>query len=387
MGKVALLKCEEYNVKLIEEKLREGFELLGGNDFLTKLIQYNSKVLLKPNMLSIEGPGSPIITHFNLFEAVIRIISDYTSNISFGDSPGFGDSKKAAEKSGLLKVAEKYNVKFDDFRESINIKLDKSILCKSWTIARAPYESDVLITLPKLKTHAMAYYTGAIKNQFGCIPGSLKATWHTRMPEANNFCKMLLDLNTLVNTSFAILDGIIAMEGNGPKSGTPKKMNTIIMGESLTAVDSTAVRLIGYDNPLDIPLLKEAYDYKWGEVIPENIEILGEKLENMKVKDFQLCREAGNFHFINPAVTSFLRSLIAPDPSLIEEKCIGCGRCEKVCPEKSRVIKMIKSKEKSIPVWNMKECIRCFCCQELCPCGAIELKYSLISKILKMNKR
>lgn len=387
MEKVVLLKCEDYNVKLIEDKLREGFNLLGGDKFLKELIPYNKKVLLKPNMLSIEEAGSPVVTNFNVFEAVIRIIKDYTSNISFGDSPGFGDSIKAAEKSGLLNIAKKYDVNFEDFKDSIHVKLDNSILCKSWTIAKAPYEADVLITLPKLKTHAMAYYTGAIKNQFGCVPGTLKATWHTRMPNANNFCKMLLDLNTVVNTNFAILDGIIGMEGNGPKSGNPKKMNTLIMGKSLSAVDSTAVRLIGYDNPLDIPLLKEVYDQQWGEVLSKNIEILGESIEDMKVSDFQLCRKAGSFYFISPTVTNFLRDLIAPDPSLINEKCIGCGRCKEVCPEKDKVIKMVKNKDKTIPTWDMKECIRCFCCQELCPCGAIELKYSILGKVLKMNKR
>lgn len=387
MEKIALLKCENYDVELIENKLREGFELLGGDDFLKEIIPYNSKVLLKPNMLSIEEAGSPVITNFKVFEAVIRIIKDYSTNIAFGDSPGFGDAKKAAERSGLLNIAQKYEVKFEDFKDSVHVKLDKSILCKSWTIAKAPYEADVLITLPKLKTHAMAYYTGAVKNQFGCIPGTLKATWHTRMPSANNFCKMLLDLNTLVNTSFAILDGIVAMEGNGPKSGKPKKMNALIMGKSLTAVDSTAVKLIGYDNPLDIPVLKEAYDYKWGEVLEKNIEVLGEKVEDMKATDFELCRKGGNFYFVSPNVTNFLRDLIAPDPVVIKEKCIGCSRCAEVCPEKPNVIKIVTKEGKKYPVWNMKECIRCFCCQELCPCGAIETKYSKIGKILRMNKR
>jgi NAD-dependent dihydropyrimidine dehydrogenase PreA subunit len=253
-------------------------------------------------------------------------------------------------------------------------------------VAKAPYEADVLITLPKLKTHAMAYYTGAIKNQFGCIPGTLKATWHTRMPEANNFCKMLLDLNTLVNTSFAILDGIVSMEGNGPKNGKAKNTNTIIMGKSLTAVDSTAVRLIGYENPLDIPLLKEAHENNWGKVLSKDIEIFGENIDNMKIKDFQLCRKGGSFYFINPAVTNFLRDLIAPDPSLIKEKCIGCGRCTEVCPEKPKVLKMINQNGKAKPVWDMKKCIRCFCCQELCPFGAIETKYSVLGKILGMEK-
>lgn len=387
MENIVLLKCEKYDVDLIEAKLREGFKLLGGEKFMKELIPYNSKVLLKPNLLSVEKQGSPVTTHFAVFEAVIRIVKDYSSNISFGDSPGFGAGRKAAERCGLMAVAEKYNVKFENFDESLHVKLDNSLLCKSWNVARAPYEADVLITLPKLKTHAMAYFTGAIKNQFGCIPGTQKATWHTRMPDAHNFCKMLLDLNTLVNTSFAILDGIIGMEGNGPRNGTPKKMDMIIMGKSLTAVDSTAVRLIGYDNPLDTPVLKEAYMSNWGAVMSEDITILGEKFEDMKVKDFKLCRKAGNFYFKSLAVNNFLRTMIAPNPSLISDKCIGCGRCAEVCPEKHNVIKFVTRNGSKKPTWDMKKCIRCFCCQELCPVGAIETKNTTMSKLLNRRRK
>ncbi|WP_315121829.1 DUF362 domain-containing protein [uncultured Clostridium sp.] len=387
MEKVALIKCDDYNVDLIEEKIREGFNLLGGEKFLRKLIPYNSKVLLKPNLLNIEKPGSIVVTHYAVFEAVIRILKDYSSNIIFGDSPGFGDSRKAAERSGLIDVASKYDVKFDGFIDSIHVRLEDSILCKSWNVAKAAYEADVVITLPKLKTHGMAFYTGAIKNQFGCIPGTQKATWHTRMPDANNFCKMLLDLNTLVGTDFAILDGIVAMQGNGPKSGEPYKLNTLIMGESLTAVDSVAVRLIGYDNPLDIPVLKEAKNYNFGPVLPNEIEVLGEKIENLKVDDFKLCRKAGSFYFVSPVVNNFLRGMIAPYPSLIADKCIGCKRCREVCPEDPKAIDMIKDSNRSVPEWNMSKCIRCFCCQELCPEGAIELKYNTLGRILGMNRR
>ncbi len=388
MRRVSLLKCDSYEVSSVEKTLRDGFDLLGGDEYLKKLIPYNSKVLLKPNMLSVERSGSPVITHFAVFEALIRILKDYSTNISFGDSPGFGDSKKAAERSGMLEVAKRYNVKFEDFKEAIHVKHDDSILCKSWNISKAAYESDVLITLPKLKTHGMAYFTGAIKNQFGCIPGTQKATWHTRMPDANNFCKMLLDLNSLLRTDFAILDGIVAMQGNGPKNGEPYNLNTIVMGESLTAVDSVAVRLIGYDNPLDIPVLKEAYDYKWDAVLPQDIKVLGESIEDLKVNDFNLCRKGGNFYFISPTVTSFLRQMIAPYPYLMHDKCISCSRCREVCPEDPKVIKMIsKDKEKLVPSWQMSSCIRCFCCQELCPTGAIELKYNTLAKILKMDRR
>lgn len=387
MEKVALLRCEEYDVDLIEKKLREGFDLLGGDEFLKELIPYNCKVLLKPNMLSVEKPGSPVITHYAVFEAVIRIIKDYSNNISFGDSPGFGDEKKAAEKSGLLEVANRYGVKHVSFLDEVHVKLDNSLLCKSWNVARVAYEADVLITLPKLKTHAMAYFTGAIKNQFGCVPGAQKATWHTRMPNANNFCKMLLDLNTVVKTSFAILDGIVAMEGNGPKSGTPKKMDTIIMGKSISAVDSIAVRLIGYDNPLDTPVLKEVYESGWGTVLEKDIEILGEKFKNMKPKSFKLCRTGGDFYFINPKVNKFLENMLAPNPTLIESKCIGCKRCAEVCPEKGKVISFVDKNGVSKPVWNMKNCIRCFCCQELCPVGSIETKHAVLGKVLNKYKR
>lgn len=386
MEKIALLKCINYDVDLIEKTLREGFELLGGEAYIRKLIPEGSKVLLKPNMLSVELAGSPVITHFAVFEAVIRIVKEYTNNISFGDSPGFGDPRKAAEKSGLMEVANKYDVKFEDFKDTVHIKLDNSILCKSWDVARAPYEADVIISLPKLKTHAMAYFTGAIKNQFGCISGTQKAGWHTRMPDANNFCKMLLDLNTLVGTNFAILDGIIAMEGNGPKNGNPHKMDTIIMGDSISAVDSVAVRLIGYDNPLDTPTLKEVYDHKWGAVLPEEIEVLGEKIENMKAKNFKLCRKGEGFHFSSPVVSKFLTGMLAPSPSLISDKCIGCKRCEEVCPEQGKVITMVRKGDKAKPVWNMKNCIRCFCCQELCPAGAIETKNTTLGKLLGMSK-
>ncbi|MGH4118234.1 DUF362 domain-containing protein [Clostridium sp.] len=385
MEKVALLKCTDYNVDKIEKKLREGFELLGGTSFLRELIPEDSKVLLKPNFLSVVEKGSPVITHYAMFEAVIRIVKEYSDNIVFGDSPGSGDTRMAAEKSGLMEVANRYGVKFVDFNDEIHVELNNPLLYKFWNIARAAYEADVVITLPKLKTHAMMYYTGAVKNQFGCIPGSQKAVFHTKLADVNNFSKMLLDLNSVVKTSFAILDGIIAMEGNGPRNGTPKKMDTIIMGKCLTAVDSTAVRLIGYDNVLQVPFLKVAYDTKWGAVIPEEIDILGEKIEHMKCKNFKLSRNAKVISFISPSLNKFVASLTAPNPVLIEEKCISCKKCDEVCPERPKVISFVKHKGKMIPKWNYSKCIRCFCCQELCPQGAIVIKDKLISKMLGLK--
>lgn len=382
MEKVALLKCTSYDVDILEEKLREGFELLGGSAFLRDLIPKDSKVLLKPNFLSAVEKGSPVITHYAVFEAVVRILKEYSNNIVFGDSPGFDDPRRAAEKSGLMEVANRYGVKFVDFNEGVHVELENPLMYKFWNIAKAAYDADVVITLPKLKTHAMMYYTGAVKNQFGCVPGTQKASWHTKLPDAVNFSKMLLDLNDVVKTSFAILDGIIAMEGNGPRNGTPRRMNTIIMGKSLTAVDATAVRLIGYEDVLTVPFLKVAHDVKWGAVVPEEIEILGEKIEDMKCRGFKLSRNAKIINFLTPSLNNFVASLTAPDPVLVHDKCISCKKCDEVCPEKSKVISFIEVNGKVVPTWNYRNCIRCFCCQELCPKGAIVIREKTLSKIL-----
>jgi len=384
METVALLKCTDYEVENIERKLREGFELLGGESFLRELIPANSRVLLKPNFLSAVEKGSPVITHCAVFEAVIRIIKDYSSSISFGDSPGTDSPAKAAERSGFMEVAGRYGVKSADFSTPIHVELDNAIMYKYWDIAQGAVETDVLITLPKLKTHGMMYYTGAVKNQFGCVPGFRKAEWHTKQRDPYDFSKMLLDLNSMVRTSFAILDGIVAMEGNGPRNGNPRQVNAIIMGKALTAVDSVAVRLIGYNNVLDVPHLKAAQDYKWGAVLPGEINVLGEKINNMRCKGFKLAREKF-IEFSTPAVNRFLTQLIAPNPVLVPDKCISCFKCKEVCPEKPNVITFKDFKGKKIPTWNYSKCIRCFCCQELCPEGAIIIKNKAVRDILKIK--
>jgi len=379
--KVALLKCEDYDVGLIENKIREGFDLLGGEGFVKELIPESSKVLLKPNLLSVEEENSPVVTNHAFFEAVVRVLKDYTEDLVFGDSPGFGSSEKAAQKAGLMDVAKRYGVKFDPFVEKISLELKDAMLVKNWEVAKIAYEADVLISLPKLKTHGMMYFTGAVKNQFGCIPGTQKALWHTRMNNGENFAKMLLDLNRLVGTDFAIMDGIIAMEGNGPKSGTPKKMDSIIMGRSLTGVDSTALRIIGYEDPREVPQYKIAHDNGWGNVLPEDIDVVGEDLQDMKAADFKKIRRTNEI-FGNSNGMKLIKNLIAPYPKLTYEKCISCNRCYEVCPEKPKVIEMVERKGKSVPVFDKSTCIRCFCCQELCPVGALEVGETFLGKII-----
>lgn len=382
-GRVALLRCGSYDVHLIEQKLREGIELLGGDTFFRQVIPAGSSVLLKPNLLTSESPGSLVITDYRFFEAVVRVITDYATEISFGDSPGYGDPGRAAEKSGLLEVARRYGVKLADFRQGVEARLEEPLLVRNWIVARAALEADVLITVPRLKTHALAFLTGAVKNQFGCLPGLNKAAMHTRMPDPASFSKMLLDLNRLVGTSFAFLDGIKAMQGNGPRNGSPYQLNAIILGQSVTAVDAVAARLIGYD-PLDVPALKEARNKGWGPVLDSELEVAGERLFSMQAQGFQLARPGSNglmFKLFAP----LLRSSMVPAPVLLREKCTGCRRCYEVCPVKPAVITMT-GEVKQFPRWKLESCIRCFCCQELCPQGAIEARYTGLGRLFHRSR-
>lgn len=379
--KVVLLKNERYDADRIEASIREGFELLGGESYVRRLIPGGSLVLLKPNLLSVEDVDSPVVTNRVFFEGVVRVLKDYSATLVFGDSPGFGSGQKAAEKAGLMEVAKRYGVGFDEFTEKTTVRLPESLLVKNWEVAKIAYESDVLITLPKLKTHGMMHFTGAVKNQFGCVPGTQKALWHARMNNSRNFAKMLLDLNQVVQTKFAIMDGIVAMEGNGPKSGTPRNANAIIMGESITAVDAVALQLIGYDDPLDVPQYDVVHEAKWGPVLPEEIQVMGEELASMVIRDFKKIRATREI-FGDRESMRLVKSLIAPYPKLDWDKCISCRRCEEVCPEKPKVITMVEKHGKMVPVFDRKTCIRCFCCQELCPVGALEVGQTFLGRML-----
>ncbi len=397
LAKVALLECDRYNLEDIEKKLREGLELLGGERFIRQLVPPGSSVFLKPNLMCSEPAGSHVITHYIIFEAVVRVLKDYTSHISFGDGHSFADSVRIAERAGLMEIAKRYGVSFDDLKDSLQVKISDALLCHGLEVARAPYEADVLISLPKLKTHALAFLTGAIKNQFGCIPGLQKSAWHARAKDPSHFNKMLLDLNTVMGTRFAILDGITAMDGNGPKNGNPFPLHALIMGACITAVDSVAARLIGYNNPLEVPVLRDAHQNCWGAVLEDEIQVLGSRIDILKAVGFKLARQENGLVNVAPSLLErfidssllrcALRDTIVPNPVLIPEKCKGCRRCSDVCPQKPDVINFIKKRDSVLPHWNLNKCIRCFCCQEFCPEGAIEVRYSKLGKMINAIKR
>jgi uncharacterized protein (DUF362 family) len=250
-GKVALVKCADYDYPQVKLAVERGLKLLGGID---KLVQPEEKILLKPNFLAPEPPERCVTTHLAVFKAVAEALLEAGALLTYGDSPGIGSPERVARKSGIMAAAEELGLELADFKQGQEVAFPQGVQNKKFTIANGVLASDGIVSLPKLKTHGLARMTGAVKNQFGCIPGLLKSEFHVKLPDLDDFTRMLVDLNLMLRPRLYIMDGIIAMEGNGPRSGTPRPMGVLLFSTDPVALDATVCRMVNLSPEL-VPTL------------------------------------------------------------------------------------------------------------------------------------
>lgn len=377
MAKVALIRCESYDYEQVKKSVERGLDLIGG---ISAFVREGENILLKPNLLVGEVPDRCVTTNPSVFEAVAQAFIKAGVNLSYGDSPAVGSTAKASKKAGCAQVADRLDIALADFKNGVEIFFERGIQNKKFHVARAILDNDGVISLPKLKTHGLEKFTGAIKNQFGCIPGVLKGELHVRLPDAESFAKMLVDLNSFVQPRLYIMDGICAMEGNGPRGGTPKKMNVLLFSSDPVALDATACRLIDL-NPEYVPTVKYGMEAGAGTFLKEEIEIVGDDFDSFVARDFKVDRTPLKPYQPNFLV-NFLSHRIVHTPYIIEEKCIKCGVCIAMCPAKPKALDFSYDDKSYPPVYNYDHCIRCFCCQEICPESAIQLKTPLLRKVM-----
>ena len=175
------------------------------------------------------------------------------------------------------------SVPLADFETPVTRSYTETHLIKQLTLAKAATDCDGLISLCKLKSHALTRITGAIKNQFGCVPGILKAEFHSRLPNVRQFSQMLVDINLVVKPRLYIMDGIVAMEGNGPRNGTPRPMHALLLSTDPVALDATVCRMINLDEALVEPII---YGNEFGLGSSQNITFLGEPLSPLRCSRF-----------------------------------------------------------------------------------------------------
>lgn len=365
-NKVAVLKTNSYEKADVSASVKSVFSLLG----LYDKIKPSMSVLLKPNLVMKRNPNEATTTHPSVVAAVIdELMAIGVTDIVIADSPGGPYTKSAV--SGIYEVCGMNALS----KQGAFVNADFSVcsfqnknakLVKEFTLINAVKKADYIINLPKIKTHAMMTFSGAVKNLFGTVPGLMKPEFHWRFPDKDDFADMLLDLTDTVAPDVSIIDAVVGMEGDGPTGGTAIKCGAIIAGENPYILDIYSSKLIGLE-PSSVPTIKMAAERGIAEV---NVtpEILGDS--DFLCKPFEMPKSK-TIDF-SEHIPAFLRpvayKILTSRPKVRKNSCVGCGKCAESCPAKTITI---LNKKASI---NYKNCIHCFCCHEMCPVKAIDLK-------------
>jgi uncharacterized protein (DUF362 family)/ferredoxin len=373
---VAIVRCDSYEQADVQEAVNRGLSLLGGAETFVKP---GETILLKPNLLMGRSPERVVTTHPSVFRAAAQALQEVGAHLTYGDSPGFGKPSTAAQKAGLLDIARELGVGLADFTHGDTVSFPEGRQNKQFTIARGALSADGIVSLPKMKSHGLTRMTGAIKNQFGCVPGPLKAEFHARLPMAELFCQMLVDLNLLLKPRLFIMDGIVAMEGNGPQNGTPRPMNVLLLSSDPVALDSTVCRLIALNPELVLPI---QYGNEFGLGSDKDIHYVGDPIQSFVNADFVVNRRPIPTTERPGRPSRLARRFVVPKPYIIASKCTKCGTCVSVCPVDPKAVEFRGSGRVNPPIHDYDRCIRCYCCQELCPEGAIEVKTPLLGRLI-----
>jgi uncharacterized protein (DUF362 family)/Pyruvate/2-oxoacid:ferredoxin oxidoreductase delta subunit len=332
-------------------------------------IKPGARVLIKPNFLLPVEPESAITTHPLVVKAVVEYVLDKGAKPVVADSPGMGSFEKILRKGGYLDATGGLDVIFRPFRESVNVDIGEPF--GTISLAREALQSDIVINLAKLKTHAQMLLTLGVKNMFGCVIGLKKPEWHLKAgTDRAMFARLLVQICRAVEPGITIVDGITALEGQGPgKSGTPKNLGLIAGSRNVYALDMTLCKVLGLD-PDQLQTHRAAQELG---LLPEKINLKG----RFHVLDDFVFPDIGPLIMGPTILHRFMRRHIIQKPVEDNKACKLCGECWKYCPAKA-----ITHNIKGIR-FNYDTCIRCYCCLEICPHGAIRMKEPFIGKLIR----
>lgn len=369
--KVALARCTNYSPEQVDAAINKTMDILGG---IESFIKPQSKVLIKPNLLTDSEPHECITTHPRVVESVIRLVKKTNSEIYVGDSPGvIGQNKvidRVYEATGIKEVCRRQKVEM--------VYFDKAILKNGIPITEWVERCDYIINVPKFKTHGLTKLTAGVKNLFGLVMGMHKVKLHKDYFNASDFSKKLVDIFELAKPTLTIVDAIVALEGDGPgTAGVKTNMELILASQDAVAIDSILAKIMGI-LPEDVPTTKEARRRRLGESDLHNIDVMGEELGKFIDSNFKLPKTSfiSNLPSMPKPLLKIAQSLLWHKMKVVKEDCKSCKRCIEICPGGAIHLKGEKA------FINPRKCILCSCCQEICPHNAITVKKSLLLKTL-----
>jgi ferredoxin len=264
-----------------------------------------------------------------------------------------------------------------DFSDS-HVSVPDGKMVKGLELATYITSADVVITLPKLKTHSLMYLTGATKILFGAVPGTLKLAYHAKFPDRIQFSDMLIDILSYIQPALSLMDAVEGMDGAGPTAGSPFPIGAILASTDSVALDIVAARLVKMDIE-DIPTIQAALRRGMTNGQIEDILIVGEKLQAFHINGFRSPETRADKKSLRTLLGRHLRTF-AKDSMVAApfatDACTACGICSRSCPVQAISIPDDRA------IMDLKECIRCYCCHEFCPQRAIELKMPLLGRML-----
>lgn len=368
MSKVIIQECKDYELETVIGKINAAIEMLGGWD---KFVKPQDTVLLKVNLIGPKASESAAVTHAEFVRAVVRILKSRNCNVWIGDSSGgaiagIAPTSKGFKVAGYERVAQEEGVEVKNFdREGVVAVKPESRCEETMHIAKPMFDADVVINLPKLKTHSAQIFSGAVKNVFGCIPGLRKAQYHRMAPEPRDFGEIICDIHKATKIQLHIMDGILAMEGEGPTAGSIYQASKIIISEDPLALDVVAAKMVGI-NVEDVPILETARKRNLGEGWLENITLAGDYELVPRLLRFKLPKRIRGTKKSNSKALVKIIDFFKTRPQINPKKCKKCNMCVESCP-----VQAIDTDTKQI---DYNACIECMCCHELCMFKAVELK-------------
>jgi len=323
------------------------------------------KVLIKPNVLRASEAKEGIVTHPALLRAVVeKVAAAAPAALWVGDNPGlfnYGANEESFEKTGLMAAAKGYyqNIGLDPVKVDFNPDFMPTV-----GLSREVLEADIIISLPKFKTHGLTVMTGAIKNSYGFLPGAQKSRLHKAAGSPERFHEMIVEIFSLRVPDLFIVDAVVGMEGNGPASPDLRDIGQVLAGDNAVALDAVMARMMGLE-PDKLRFLQKAREMGLGDFDPDGIDIMGDL---KVVPDFRIPPLGGEAIHGNQMIQDILQEKAQVRPQVAQELCTGCETCVDQCPVSAL------SMGGDIPEVDPDICITCFCCQEVCPEKAIQLK-------------
>ncbi len=368
---VRLHSCESYD----PETCRTALQAVVGD--LT-WVKPGMKIAIKANLVDAADPRKAATTHPVLLAELTKLLMERGASVVVGDSPGGLYTVPVLERVYRICGLQAVEAAGGQLNRDMSVKegrFPEAAELRSFSYTGWLDSCDAVINFCKLKTHGMMVMTGAVKNFFGTIPGTMKPEYHFRFPDPMRFASMLVDLQLYWKPVLHLVDAVEAMEGNGPTAGTPRHMGLVLACEDSFALDQVCAGLMGIE-PETVPTQKAAMDRGLvpSYTVASNWEDFRQEMKLPPGKSMLfrnvLPGKAGEL------LGKTIEALISPRPELTGDACIGCEKCKAICPAKA--ISMIDRK----PKINRRQCIRCFCCQEFCPKGALASQRPWIAKVL-----